>query len=63
MIFGLDHRDYEYAFVSGYNTDYLWLLSREPKVSYSVREEFTEAARMAGFSVEDLIWVDQNRNL
>ena len=25
--------DYSYAFVSGYNTDYLWLLSREPQVS------------------------------
>ena len=63
VIFGLDHRDYQYAFVSGYNTNYLWLLSREPKVNDFVRNEFTEAARMAGFSVKDLIWVDQNLNL
>ncbi len=62
IIFGLDHRNYQYAFVSGYNTNYLWLLSREPKVSDFVRGEFIEAARMAGFSVKDLIWVDQNRN-
>ena len=63
VIFGLDHRNYQYAFVSGYNTNYLWLLSREPKVSDFVRGEFIEAARMAGFSVKDLIWVDQNLNL
>ena len=40
VIFGLDHRNYQYAFVSGYNTNYLWLLSREPKVSDFVRDEF-----------------------
>ena len=32
--------DYSYAFVSGYNTDYLWLLAREPQVSPEVRERF-----------------------
>jgi len=32
VIFELDHENYQYAFVSGPNTKYLWLLSRTPSV-------------------------------
>ena len=49
--------DYSYAFVSGYNTDYLWLLAREPQVSLEVRERFIAQSQSLGFETDDLIWV------
>ena len=49
--------DYSYAFVSGYNTDYLWLLAREPQVSPDVRERFIAQSKSLGFETDDLIWV------
>jgi len=48
--------DYSYAFVAGYNTDYLWLLSREPEVSASVREAFLMRSEQLGFATSELIW-------
>ena len=49
--------DYSYAFVSGYSTDYLWLLAREPQVSLEVRERFIAQSQSLGFEIDDLIWV------
>ena len=49
--------DYSYAFVSGYNTDYLWLLAREPQVSPEIRERFIAQSQSLGFETDDLIWV------
>ena len=49
--------DYSYAFVSGYNTDYLWLLAREPQISVDVRERFMARSQALGFDTADLIWV------
>jgi apolipoprotein D and lipocalin family protein len=59
VVFGLDKEDYSYAFVSGFNRDYLWLLSRTPEVSDELRAEFVERAQAAGFDIDGLIWVDQ----
>ena len=49
--------DYSYAFVSGYNTDYLWLLAREPQINVDVRERFMARSQALGFETADLIWV------
>ena len=49
--------DYSYAFVSGYNTGYLWLLAREPQISVDVRERFMARSQALGFETADLIWV------
>jgi apolipoprotein D and lipocalin family protein len=57
-IFELDP-DYHYAFVSGYNTDYLWLLSRTPEVSPQVLERFVQRSRELGFASDELIYVRQ----
>ncbi|MFN3582041.1 MAG: lipocalin family protein [Pseudomonas sp.] len=57
-IFGLDQEDYQYAWVSGPNTGYLWLLAREPQVSDSVRQAFVQRASELGFDTEELIWVE-----
>lgn len=49
--------DYSHAFVSGYNTDYLWLLAREPDVSAEVRQRFINESQALGFDASKLIWV------
>jgi len=56
VVFKLDP-DYRYAYVSGYNTDYLWLLAREPEISESVRRDFVERAQDLGFAVDKLVWL------
>jgi apolipoprotein D and lipocalin family protein len=56
IVFELDP-DYQYAFVAGYNTDYLWLLAREPGVSQEVREEFISRAQKLGFLTNELVWL------
>lgn len=58
IIFGLDP-DYQYAYVSGPDLNYLWLLSRTPSVPQGVYEEFVTTARDRGFDVNKLIRVQQ----
>lgn len=57
IIFDLDHKNYQYAFVAGNTTDYLWLLSRTPKVSEQVMQDFLEQSATFGFDTEALIFV------
>ncbi|MDN3651936.1 lipocalin family protein [Thalassotalea ponticola] len=57
VIFYLD-ADYQYAFVSGYNHDYLWLLSRQPQVPESIKQKFIQMSANLGFATEQLIWVE-----
>jgi apolipoprotein D and lipocalin family protein len=59
IVFGLDDVDYQYAFVSGYTQDYLWLLARTPTVAPEVFEAFEARASALGFPVQELIMVDQ----
>lgn len=51
--------NYEYAFVSGSNTSYLWLLSRTPTVSEKLRNHFIDKAQSLGFDTNKLIFVPQ----
>lgn len=60
VIFELDHEGYQYAFVSGPDTSYLWLLARTPTVSDEVLQQFRSRAETLGFDLEDLILVDQS---
>lgn len=59
VIFELDHDDYQYAYIAGPNRDYLWFLSRCPKVSEAQIEQFVATAKAAGFDTEALIFVEQ----
>ena len=59
VIFGLDHKNHQYAFVSGPNLSYLWFLSRTPTVRDSLMKQFVHQAKELGFSVEELIYVNQ----
>ncbi|MEE4279450.1 MAG: lipocalin family protein [Halieaceae bacterium] len=60
VVFELDREGYSYAFVSGFNRDYLWLLAREPEVSESLREAFVARAQALGFNTDELLWVEHD---
>lgn len=52
-------KNYDYAFVSGYNKDYLWLLARTPTVSQELVERFSQVAKEKGFDTSELIFPQQ----
>jgi apolipoprotein D and lipocalin family protein len=58
VIFELDKEDYQYAFISGYTTSYLWLLARTPTISQTVRDRFVARAQALGFDTDELIFVE-----
>jgi len=62
IIYQLDNTHYQYAFVTGYNKDYLWLLARTPTVDQQIIQQFIDSAKQRGFDVNKLIMVDQNAN-
>jgi apolipoprotein D and lipocalin family protein len=55
IVFELDEQ-YQYAFVSGPNTDYLWLLSRQPQVPDALKQRFERRAQALGFDTSALIY-------
>lgn len=58
VVFWLDE-DYSTAYLTGYNRDYLWLMSRTPEVSDEVLEAFKARAEAEGFDLAELIVVEQ----
>lgn len=58
IIFELEREGYEYAFISGPNTSYLWLLSRTPEVSQEVLDHFRARAEALGFDLSELLLVE-----
>ena len=62
IIFELDTTNYQYAFISGMNTDYLWLLARTPTVSNELIAHFVQRASELGFNTDQLIFVDQSKS-
>ena len=61
IIFELDKKDYQYAFVSGPDTSYLWLLAREPQVDRKVTELFVKRSQELGFDTSKLIYVEHDK--
>lgn len=59
IIFELDE-NYQYAFVSGPNLSYLWLLSRTKSIKPELIEQFKQKAATYGFDVTELIMVEQS---
>lgn len=52
--------NYDYAFISGFNNNYLWLLSRTPDLDDAIKHRFVALASEKGFNVDELIWLDQH---
>jgi apolipoprotein D and lipocalin family protein len=59
VIFELDKENYQYAFISGPDHSYLWLLSRQPTVEPELLVRFVEQASARGFDSSKLIYVKQ----
>lgn len=59
IIFELDHLDYSYAFITSYNKEYLWFLSRTPQVSDDLKAHFLKTVDNLGFTTNNIIWVNQ----
>jgi len=57
VIFELDQTDYEYAFISGPDLSYLWLLARKPEVEPALMERFLRMAEARGFDLGQLVRV------
>jgi len=63
IIFELDTDDYQYAFVAGNSTDYLWLLARTPEVSDDLVKRFIERCKALGFDTDQLIWLQHSERV
>jgi len=61
VVFELDDQ-YTTAYITGYDRDYLWLMSRTPEVSDEVLDAFKERAEAEGFELEELILVEHGEN-
>jgi len=60
VVFEIDQEGYEYAFVSGPDRSYLWLLSRNPKPTQAIIEKFKRKSKEHGFDASKLIFVDHD---
>jgi len=60
VIFDLERENYEYAFISGPDNSYLWLLSRTPNVPKAVIDDFKRKSEELGFATQDLIFVSHD---
>ncbi|MFK8050643.1 MAG: lipocalin family protein [Halioglobus sp.] len=59
VIYELDKDNYQYAFISGPDTSYLWFLSRTKTVEPAMIDRFVEQASLLGFDVDQLIFPRQ----
>ncbi|MCG9875573.1 MAG: lipocalin family protein [Leptospiraceae bacterium] len=57
VVFELDKENYQYAFVSGPDINYLWLLARSPKIDQKIIDTFVHKASNLGFDTNRLIYV------
>ncbi|MDO5447661.1 MAG: lipocalin family protein [Prevotellaceae bacterium] len=55
--------DYSYALIGGSSDDYLWILSRTPTMIQADRNATLREASRRGYTTNDLIWIDQSRNI
>lgn len=60
IVFELDKENYQYAFVTGPDRSYLWLLSRTTDVSQELIDNFVRRAKELGFETDKLIFVSHN---
>jgi apolipoprotein D and lipocalin family protein len=61
IVFELEKKDYQYAFISGPDTSYLWLLARTPQVDEKVTDQFVKRSQELGFDTSKLIYVEHDK--
>ena len=52
--------DYQYALIGSGSDEYLWILSRTPKLTDEVKTVLLNEARRRGYDTDKLIWVKQD---
>lgn len=62
VVFEIDREGYEYAFVSGPDRSYLWLLSRTPQPKQETIEKFKRMSKELGFDASELIFVNHEED-
>lgn len=62
VVFEIDREGYEYAFISGPDKSYLWLLSRTPKLQQEIIEKFKLTSKERGFDTSKLIFVNHDKD-
>ena len=50
-------KDYRYALIGSGSDDYLWILSRSPRLTENQRKTILNEARRRGYDISKLIWV------
>jgi apolipoprotein D and lipocalin family protein len=58
-IIELDRENYGYVMIAGSDRDYLWILSRKPKLDETVLKSLTAKAKSLGFQTDQLIFPEQ----
>jgi apolipoprotein D and lipocalin family protein len=58
VIAELDKQNYQYALVTGPDTDYLWILSRQPALEQTIVDALVSRAESLGFATSELIFVE-----
>jgi apolipoprotein D and lipocalin family protein len=56
----LDKSGYQYSLVAGPNRNYLWILSRTPKMQPDILQSLVTKAEELGFATDELIFVNQD---
>ena len=56
----LDQDNYRYALIIGPDTDYMWILARDPQLEPVVLDRIIAKAETLGFPVNELIFPEQN---
>ena len=51
--------DYQYALIGSGSEDYLWVLTRAPKISDEIKDKILAEARRRGYNTDKLIWIKQ----
>ncbi|MDE6647298.1 MAG: lipocalin family protein [Prevotella sp.] len=51
--------DYQYALIGSGSDEYLWILSRTPQLSDSIKTLILDEAQHRGYDTKQLIWVKQ----
>lgn len=58
-IMELDKPYYNYVMICGPDTEYLWILSRSPQLTYPIKQALMAKAKALGFNTDQLIHVNQ----
>ncbi|KJS86264.1 MAG: hypothetical protein JM58_07130 [Peptococcaceae bacterium BICA1-8] len=61
-IIKLDEENYSFAVVTSSSKNYLWILSREPKISDELYNDLISFVSYNGFDISKIIKVNQNSN-